>query len=427
MSGITAVSIDASVSIEDVELKPTYIEVKRRLQQTPAHAKVKGYTQDIGDIALDQKVTVNINGERIFTGILKEAKLNQKKEVIIHAYDSMIDLFNTQVRMNTESPRFANEVARDLFEKAGFDVADRSANPNEISEGEVYVAPGRKFPKGDTRADRQYGSGKNGERMMNVLRDLTDKLGGVFWVDQRNRIRIEPFPENILWDLQNIMEMNTGKNTEDKKTVIVKGGSPGSELGAAGTYMYDQSAITSKAGLRQPPGEEEDTEIEEGKIEVVRDKTISSQKEANKTAVTKGMKRKLDAEAGTIKVSGDPAFELLDIVKVPQLEFDFPGTFSTQGKNIDSTLLDNKYTIGEIEHVVDKQKGYTTMLTLGLNAETALNGMKGPAVQKLKEEFLEDIRRRKETDVGATNNAGGFTSTPAATTPGGGTGFTSFE
>jgi hypothetical protein len=348
---IKTVDVVASAAVSSIEFGVTYAETRRSYSGSPGYAKVKGVTDQPDEIELDDRVTVSINEQQIFEGKLKKATQNKEGIITIEAYDALFDLKNQLVRLNTEEPRRSTLVLRDLFTDAGYSVVDDLDN---AQPGSVYIAPGDEFAGGDPKGQHQYGSARAGDPLSSVVDEIAKRLGAVYWIDKNDVIRIEPFPEDASqYDPQYILDVNAGEDTEDKKRVLVKGGSATSEFGLAASHAYSKFSPSSEARF------DDDEDTDESKTKTIQDNNIITKKELDSRAVSGALDEGRTQDAGTVTISGNTAVEVFDTVRVPQLTYNLTGNDDFQ-----NVLGSGRYTVRQVTHLVDAQDGYQTELNL---------------------------------------------------------------
>lgn len=371
MTDINLVDVEVSATVEDVDLAVTHVEVIREVGQA-GHAKIKGIVDDKDELTLGQSVEATVNDERLFVGDLTSATQNEEGIVTIEAYDKMLALKNKLVTVNTTIPRYASDVATDLLVDAGFLVSRQPEFLDTFTEGTALVAPKDDYPTGDSQNPRLYGSGRAGEPLDSVLRDLSKKLGAQFWVDRRNVIRIEPYPPHDKFDVAHVLSLEEGSDTLDKKEVIVKGGSAVTDQGLGAHNLYRDLSITGRSTI----GETGDNKVEEGTF-VVKDKNATTQNEANMMAVSGALDVGKRTQAGEIEVSGNVDIELYDEVTVDQLEVTIPE--DPLGLAYNPELWDNTYTVRGVTHLVNSQDGFRTTMKLSPSLSEITENLGGPA------------------------------------------------
>jgi hypothetical protein len=362
---IRTVDITATATVGTVEFNVTYIEVRRSYSGETGYAKVKGITQQPDAIELDDPVTVTLNGETLFAGSLKKATQDKEGIVTIEAYDMLFDVFNKLVKLTTEEPRFATAVLQDLYEDADYTIVD---DPDVGGRGDVYIAPGDDFPGGDTRGLHEYGSGRAGESLASVTDQITKRLGGVYWVDKNGVVRIEPFPETAgAYDLGYVTEVNSGSETDEKKRVLVKGGSKTSDSGLAAAHTYNTFSPTSEARFSDESSDEKD-------LRTIQDNNIITKQELDSRAMSGILSEGQKQTAGTVTISGNTNVELFDTVIVPELTYSLSSFEPFQ-----NVISDGRYTVKQVTHTLDSQDGFQTKLNLTPEYGSTADIITGPA------------------------------------------------
>lgn len=408
MTDIYSQAVEARAYIENTSMRVTHAEVKRAANGQIGFAKVKGIVANTDTIKPDKQVRVEINGENMFTGRLESATQDDAGIVTIEAYDMLMQLQDKYVILDPDQPRYIRPVIKDLLTEAGVDVygsysradagdAYLAGEPREtaggVATGEelddiVSDNPDRKFPGGDTLGRREYGSGKQGEMLTLVLQDLVTKLGGIMWVDRHNILRIEPYPMHGKYGVNFIIEKNSGDKKVENERVIVKGGSPVSELGPAAYRMYSQVSNSSRAAV----GDSKD----DGKTRTIEDQNIITQKEANKVATSSMFTSAFFTNNGGVKTVGSPRYELFDEVRVPGLSEDSAG--GTVNPELRDALTSEEFAIQGVTHLVTSKDGYTTKLDLAPNPNSVANGINSLSDAISAE--LKDRIEESETDKG---------------------------
>jgi hypothetical protein len=414
MSELRTVPVDVDLVLEtfpEFQFSPTYVEVNRETGPAAGEAIIKGYTSVPDSIFLDADVQLLINDETVFVGEVKKAAQTETGLVKIWVYDALVNLHNKRVRLHTEEPQYATDVAMDLLSDAGY----TTANDLDIFENfgnidipfidttqpiEAYVAPKNEWPGGDTLATRGYGTPSRGARLFFVLNDLAKKLGGFIWLDRLNRIRIEPYPYHRPYELAYIKEIDTGEQENEIQDVFIKGGTPVTESGQQAAALYVENRITSRS-TQEEDGTDlpadislDDPSTARRNIRTIQDDNITTQIEADSRANSEMVENITNVTKGEITVVGSFNYELYDTLTMPEIEYEYEGTSPGTFENV---LSQGPFTITSISHVIDTEEGFTTTLTLTDKLGNAIGEVSGPA-GLISDELVERINESEAND-----------------------------
>lgn len=426
-TNINVASVRAWADIDGTNLSVTDYRVERSAQESAGTATITGIVDDVSEIELRDTVRVYIEYEtddvryeaRLFTGDLEEATQNEENKVEITAYDMLRYLHDYRVKINPEEPRYASDVAADLLRNAGITVS-RDPNETVATPNTAYVAPRSAFPKEDNRANRQYGSGKNGEQLTKVLSKIASKLGGYMWVDKNNVFRIEPYPTHKFHRAQYVLKMGAGDQNETRERTVVKGGNA-SDSGFVFDQIYGEQMPTSTANnpnvISSLDSSDESTS---SRTRTITDQNVSTQIEADRYAATEQTKTEVSREAGELTITGNPLVRVFDRIYVPNFgettsETDRldPDRFTITGSD---TIFDPEpdaieerslfgqdvaagtYTITAVRHEINNNNGYRTILSLSPDARASASGVSG-ASDAIGNLLAQDITE-SELDVG---------------------------
>lgn len=369
-----------SIISRDLAFRPTYVQVERTNGTSTAHAKVKGIMTQPDELSNDDIISVYVTddpdveqNQLMFRGRIKKATQNNEGVVTVEAYDARYRLRDELVLSNTDL-MYSSDFAAKILEDAGFTVV-RDGDPEDVSPGLAYVAQPEEFFGDDTQSKHKHGSGERGDPAIPVLEKLAKKAGGVFWVDKRNVVRFEPYPNVDRYEVRYIIEIEPGEDSVATNRVLVEGGGAAGDLGLAGSSVYNQVSLNSASEL--PTGDDDGPNVKEGEI-VVKDRSSITQRETDKRAVGEMLAQSNKATAGTIRISGNASVEPFDIVRVDNLEAKF-GADLTQFSPFVSDLLRNEYTVKSVTHTIDLQEGFTTDLDLTPAHKEILEIIEGPA------------------------------------------------
>lgn len=391
MTDIRAVEVGVDVSVAD-DFYTTSLEINRG-RNTAGYAKIKGLMSYPGRLSFNQTIEVEIssleNTSTSFVGNLKRATINREGELTIEAYDIYYELYNKQVKLNTEEPRFASEVAEDLLEEVGFNVY-RNTDPDELGNGDAYIAPKEFYPGGDVRENRTYGSAKQGQPLQEVLRDLSSKLVAQLWVDKNNVLRIEPYPKHSVYRLPYVTDLEAGEDTVNKKRTVVKGGGATGDLGQAGFSFYSKIAPSARIDFSR---DEPDKTLSEENVQTIEDSNVSTKRGVEKLALGSQFNTVLARNSGSVKTVGNPGVEMFDRLLVPFVSQEIT---SNAQRNIIQELEDQTYVVRSITHMIDTEEGFTTEVGLGPEPGKALNRMVGGPAGELAELFVKRLREQRD-------------------------------
>jgi len=376
--------VTASATISDTEMRVTYIEVTRSIGVGANQATVKGIVDDVGSIELDDTVDVQVEGERVFLGLLKEAKQNEEGIVEITAYDQLVGILNKQVRLNVIASRRVYTVLIDLLRESGYTVGNDldTVIDNDVDD-RVYMPEERDMITPGALLSDGFGSGNRGEPLSRALRQLADVMHAVVWVDRNNVLRIQPYPEHNRYEANYIIQVDGGSDASGTQQIIVEGGTPTGSLGAGASSIYSETNHRSVA----------ERENEDGEIRTLQDQNVITQEGTDSLASMSAYRQGRQRTPGTITIVGNTSVDLFDVVEVPQNEETSP-------------LAYGEYSVKQVQHVVGPQDGFKTTLTLSLTPEQQLENVEGK-VEDTVAQFLDTVSAA-EVIAGALGLTSGF-------------------
>lgn len=359
MTDIKVYPVSGSVSVEGVNMNPTYLQVERNNDIQPSKAKVKGHIDEPEKLSKNDIITVSVKSsglERdLFTGQLKSASQNKEGVVEIIAFDEIYNMKNTIIKYNSPGPEPVRDVIQQILEASGYTV---SSDYNTLNSGDVYLAPEEDLVNFNITSKKSFGEGEQGENLITVLEHLTKSICGLaFYTDRNSIVRIESYPNYSLYYPQYIINLNSGEQTTEKKRTLVQGGTASSFLGLGASHMRTPQKIAGESELPSEDGEPLNED------EVIVDKTVSTQDEANNVATTDALRRSNSRSAGTITITGDPRIELFDDVIIEDLETKVPD-YVLETTSYANGLFNNLYTVRGVTTIIDSSEGYTTELDL---------------------------------------------------------------
>lgn len=401
MTDVRSRNIEASVTVDGQSFDTTELEVIRATSSA-GEAVIKGFTDNPSAIDLESPVTVQIkqnrtDGDEIslattaFRGRVKKVEKNYEGVTTVFAYDQLADLRRKQVRLNIEQPTFAHEIAQTIIEDSEFTLVRDSI---ELLQGtdQFYVAGGSKFPGGFTRIKPTYGSAQSGDSLYYVLNDIAAKLGGILWVDRRNNVRIEPYPEyHKQGELKEIIEFTEGNEDIGDKKVIVRGSSPTGNLGSAAFSLYNQDRPESEARSQVTVGESNPP------TKTIESQDIVTKKGTEKFAYGDRQQAGINVNAGEVTVSGNAQFELFDLVDIPIEFISVPPSDQTRLGRTNPTILNDEFAINRVTHTIDSEEGYKTTITLSPGIQDIIDGIEGVA-DRIKQQALARIEENRDDE-----------------------------
>lgn len=318
-------AVDVDLTIGGGTFLARSVRTERSTSKDSGMAELKGIFSDGYVPALDDPVTVDINGTRIFTGLAKMASRNQDGVYTVEAYDAARKLATvTQTISSDKADAFNLRVARRGLEKAG-----------------VQYQIGSGF------------SGYDGPTMHNkmempvdeVLDDVASRLDGYWWVDEHNVVHLDGNPPQGENELDRIITIGAGEDMTAKNEVVVFGGSPGSDKGQEWAVMFAHERLVSRSKFVG--------EGNESATKVYKNQNLVTQKEVDAFMRSKIGQFATDLKTGQAKLVGMEQIGIYETVIVPELD-------------VTRDILAGEYQVKKVTHHVDTLQGFTTDIEFGL-------------------------------------------------------------
>jgi len=307
---------EVSVSVEaggiDVKTIRGYSDTTRLNQAGVAEIK-KGLATELpleGD-----EFKMDINGERVFTGIVYSSSVNEDGTISIKAFDQFIKLKQAERCAFTENDRIRNIIKRIL---EAYDVDYR-----------IQIDDDRKIV---TTVELSH------RKPEKVLWWLTKWLDILWWIDTETGELVVGNPSVEQKDIEFVLGSNVENGSPTYEKVIAYGESPKSRKGQQTEHLVAKERLKGTAGNGEP-------------VLRTKSRAIRSQEQADRAAKALLRESWIQAKMGTVDIVGREDIRLFDRMTMPEI------------------LGGQTHTVTGIRHKLSNEDGYTTTLSVGADPE----------------------------------------------------------
>lgn len=318
--------LSSTVRVDGTEYSNQDIELITDRYNTTAEFRCKLITEQSQFEFEEREDTVEVllNDNQVFTGTLNDATDKDLLTVEITAFDAVKLLKNETITERFQQAK-ASSILDTIISKAG--VQPNIDIPQQLLTVEFT----------NTRIDKALES----------IARLTD---AVWFVSRANDLVFTDSPPAFEYFLSNdgqpnsILDASAGKRTPAYQSVKVMGGAPASRNGAINTaHLLASQWITATAGDGQPVFE-------------IRNRDISTQKQANKVATSVYKKLQKQQKGGFVRTVGDSRIRPLDVIEMPE------------------RFGNEKYLVSSIKHIMNNDDGFETKIGCGGLIDSSVGG-----------------------------------------------------
>jgi hypothetical protein len=313
------------VEVGGGELKPTNVSVKTNRFAETAIANVTGLWQAPGSPEKGHSIQIDINGYRVFTGIVESPEDKGNGAVKVKGHDFVKQLIRTKFSRSFDQAPLRT-IAEFLINEANNAFWDISNLETELP-GDIRVSPDFTNVPGTQTLDKIAKWG-------NVL----------WWVDERNVVHVAPAdPEIHIFGPEFVKsEPSAGEKTIPYQKVVVLGESPASQSsgvsgpgGLGAMHMLAKEPIVATAGDGEP-------------VYRYQSKQIRTQQQAENVAQAVLDEFKRQRATGTVTIAGEgPPIRPLDVVEMPE------------------EIGSERYLVSTVKHTFNNDDGLITDIDCG--------------------------------------------------------------
>jgi hypothetical protein len=300
--------VDVSVTAGGIDIAVIDGEVENTRLNVAGVANIKkGLAPELPE--RNDILTVEINGEPVFNGIIKSSADNGDGTVSVKAYDEFFIMKRATVPTETADD-YLREMLRRLFER--YNIRYRL----EIPDGYGEIRTGVEF---------------SSRTLDEVALWITRWLDLYWWVDvESGEVVVGEIPTDER-QLEYVLDSGVDEGTPPYEKVVVYGESPKSQKGQSTQHLVAKNRLKATAGSGEPVFE-------------YKSKAVTSAEMANRTARALLREFWAQSQVGSITCVGRPDIRVFDLARLPE------------------HLGGAEYVVSSVKHRLSSEDGYRTKI-----------------------------------------------------------------
>ncbi|SEO71794.1 hypothetical protein SAMN05216388_101793 [Halorientalis persicus] len=361
--------LSATVTVGNASFAPVELTVRTNRYSEAAEVEASGPTG--GDVLPDAPASIEINGERVFTGTADTVRQSGYGSVDVVAYDAIDRLHKTDIKADFQQASWT-DIAREAAERSDVPFTARHVGGSggsggggndtdlvfdEIADDSIDNLQQAKEDLQAAASDSQTTSQQsttsasvNGEDAIALLTRAATNANAIWFVDTGGTLQWITYPgqsaaqippSTTLHELQYVLDASAGKRAPPYQRVVVTGSSPSSQStdgdkpgGQGASHMLTREPVRAVAGSGEPTYH-------------YADRDIRTDQQAQQAATKILGEFQSQQAGGWIDIVGDPTIRPLDIVQLPD------------------HLGGERYLVSGVTHELAPDIGYETRIECG--------------------------------------------------------------